>query len=96
MRLSKRTNHLLRLGATPVTCVGDVLAVLASAAPSGRARRQPLDGRLEQVRAVLADAPASVDEIVAAHRPRRGAGRGGVAELELLGVIVQAEGGTGR
>ena len=30
--LSKGTNHLLRLGATPVTCVGDVLAVVGVAA----------------------------------------------------------------
>ncbi len=29
--LSKGTNHLLRLGATPVTCVGDVLAVVGVA-----------------------------------------------------------------
>ncbi len=89
--LSKGTNHLLRLGATPVTCVGDVLATLGiRAQPSPRV--EPLDARLERVRAIVADAPASVDEIVRRTGLEASQVAAAVAELELLGVVVQAEG----
>ena len=54
--LSKGTNHLLRLGATPVTCLGDVLAVIGvEPVPTAPAAVEP---RLEAVRAAVADAPA--------------------------------------
>lgn len=93
-QLSKGTNHLLRLGAVPVTCVGDVLAVLGldpELQPAGTAAAT-LDPRLERVLTVIADTPAGADELVR----RLGLSAGDVAaaltELELLGVIVQAEG----
>jgi DNA processing protein len=89
--LSKGTNHLLRLGATPVTCVGDVLAVLGIRAQPGL-RVQSLDARLERVRAVVADAPASIDEIVRGTGLEAAHVAAAVAELELLGVIVHADG----
>src|SRR5207253_11466713 len=44
-RLSHGTNQLLRLGATPVTCVADVLRALGIAELSPTASR-PLDARL--------------------------------------------------
>ena len=54
--LSKGTNALLRLGAVPVTCVEDVLAVVGlEAVPTSPAA---LDPRLAAVRAAVADAPA--------------------------------------
>ena len=42
--LSRGTNHLLRLGATPVTCVGDVFASLGLP-PRPVAARAPLEQR---------------------------------------------------
>jgi DNA processing protein len=89
--LARGTNHLLRLGATPVTCVGDVFTSLGLP-PRPVAARAPLEQRLEDVRALIADAPASVDELV--QRTTHDAGRiaGALAELELLGLVVQADG----
>jgi DNA processing protein len=89
--LSRGTNHLLRLGATPVTCVGDVLAVLG-VRPAPAAPPALLDDRLERVRVVIADAPASVDEIVQRTDLDAASVAAAIAELELLGVIAQAEG----
>ena len=89
--LSKGTNHLLRLGATPVTCVGDVFAALGIHAQP-KPQIEPLDARLERVRLIVADAPASVDEIVRRADLAASQVAAAVAELELLGVIVQAEG----
>jgi DNA processing protein len=88
--LSRGTNHLLRLGAGPVTCVGDVLRALG--VESAPARPAPVDERLAAVLALVEDAPAGIDEL---------ARRAGLAvdelaarltELELLGAVVQAEG----
>ncbi len=89
--LSKGTNHLLRLGATPVTCVGDILAVLGVRPPPA-APRAALDERLERIRAALTDAPASVDEIVQRTTLDAAHVAAAVAELELLGAVVHADG----
>ncbi len=88
--LSRGSNHLLRLGAIPVTCVGDVLAVLGVDPVS----RPPtvLDDRLEPIRRVVGDGPAAVDEIVRRTSLEAGAVAAALAELELLGVVVQADG----
>ena len=93
-QLSRGTNHLLRLGAVPVTCPADVLAVLGVPVPQreATAAAAPLDGRLELVRAVVADAPAAADEVVRRTGFEAGAVAAALAELELLGVVVQAEG----
>lgn len=89
--LSRGTNHLLRLGATPVTGVGDILAVLGlHAKPATPAA--VLDERLERVRTLIADAPASVDELVQHASLDAAQVAATVAELELLGLIVQADG----
>jgi DNA processing protein len=89
-QLSAGTNHLLRLGATPVTCVGDVLQVLGVRPPPSAA--PALETRLEAIRAVVADAPTGADEVV--RRTGLDAARvaAALAELELLGVIEQADG----
>ena len=89
--LSRGTNHLLRLGATPVTGVVDVLNVLGLDAKPV-APDAALDDRLERIRVLIADAPASVDEIV--ERSRLGAAQvaAAIAELELLGLVAQADG----
>jgi DNA processing protein len=88
--LSHGTNALLRLGATPVTCAGDVLEVLGVSPPEPRAAA--VEPRVAAVHAAVVDAPASVDQLVR----RTGLGAGHVAavlaELELLGLVVQADG----
>ena len=63
-QLSKGTNALLRLGATPVTCAADVLAAIGvEPPPRSRAAGAGRDaGRA--VRAVVADAPAAADELI--------------------------------
>jgi len=89
--LSRGTNHLLRLGATPVTCVGDVLGAVGLQ-PAPTRSRSALEPRLDAIRAAVADAPKTADELV------RGTGVGAaevaaaLAELELLGAIAQQDG----
>ena len=90
-RLSRGTNHLLRVGATPVTCTADVLRVLGverATTPAPAA----LDGRLDEIRSVVADAPADADEIVRRTGLDAAQVAAGLAELELLGVVEQADG----
>jgi DNA processing protein len=89
--LSRGTNALLRLGATPVTSVDDVLAAVGASreAATGRALLEP---RLEAVRAAVADAPAAADEVVRRTGLAPGAAAAALAELELLGVVAHAEG----
>jgi DNA processing protein len=88
--LSSGTNRLLRLGATPVTCVEDVFAAIGvDPAP---ASPPPLDDRLAAVRATVADGPAAVDELVRRTGLAPGEVAAALAELELLGVVAQTDG----
>jgi DNA processing protein len=90
--LSRGTNHLLRLGATPVTCVGDVLAAVG--VEPGRAAVPPtaLEPRLDRIRAAVADAPTTADEAVRGTGISAAEVAAALAELELLGVVVQHDG----
>jgi DNA processing protein len=88
--LSKGTNHLLRLGAIPVTCLGDVLTVVGVHAPT--TITTVLEERLEAVRATIADAPVAADELVRRTGLTAGALAAALAELELAGAVVQSEG----
>jgi DNA processing protein len=90
-QLSTGTNHLLRLGATPVTCAGDVLRALG-VRPPPPAAAPALDERLEAIRTVVADAPTGADEVVRKTGLDAGRVAAALAELELLGVIEQADG----
>jgi DNA processing protein len=90
-QLSRGTNHLLRLGAVPVTCAADVLRVLGVDPPP--ARDPPvLDPRLELVRATVADAAATADEVAQATGQSARVVAAALAELELLGVVEEADG----
>jgi DNA processing protein len=89
--LSRGTNGLLRLGATPVTSIDDVLAAVG-APRLAPAERAPLEPRLEAVRAAVADAPAAADDVVRRTGLAPGAAAAALAELELLGLVVHAEG----
>jgi DNA processing protein len=89
--LSRGTNHLLRLGAVPVTCVADVLRVVGVDPPA--AREPPvLEPRLELVRATVADAATTADEVAEATGQSARVVAAALAELELLGVIEEVDG----
>lgn len=89
-RLSHGTNHLLRLGATPVTCVADVLAAIGvEPAP---AHDVVLDERLAEVRAAVADGPAAADEVAERTGLPPAAVAAALVELELLGLVGEADG----
>jgi DNA processing protein len=88
--LSRGTNALLRLGATPVTCVEDVLAVIGvEPQPAACIMIEP---RLDVVRSAVADAPAGADEVVRSTGLAPAEVAAALAELELAGVVVQADG----
>jgi DNA processing protein len=90
-QLSRGTNHLLRLGAVPVTCAADVLRVLGVEPPP--AREPPaLEPRLELVRSAVADAAATADEVAQATGESARVVAAALAELELLGVIEEVDG----
>ena len=72
--LSRGTNHLLRLGAVPVTCLGDALAVLGLDPAPRRHRHRSTPPR--PVQAAIADAPVSADEIARRTGLSAGAVRG--------------------
>ena len=88
--LSHGTNALLRLGATPVTCAGDVLAAVGIE-PAVRAE-PPLAGTPAAVRAAVAGGAAGADELVRRTGLDAGAVAAALAELELLGLVTQADG----
>jgi DNA processing protein len=89
--LSRGTNHLLRLGAVPVTGVADVLRVLG-VEPAAERETPELEGRLERVRALVADAPATADELAASLGDGVHATTAALAELELLDVVEEVDG----
>ena len=88
--LSKGTNHLLRLGAIPVTCLGDVLAVVGLA--PARNPAPVFEPRLEVIRAAVSDAPAGADQLVRKTGLSAGDVAAALAELELAGAVVDADG----
>ncbi len=81
--LSAGTNALLRLGATPLTSAGDVLEILGIAPASPRhSANHPL---LELL-------PATADELVRASGLAPAAIAVMIAELELAGLVTEADG----
>jgi DNA processing protein len=88
--LSHGTNALLRLGATPVTCVEDVLA--AAGVEPAAAVPVALEPRLASIRTAVADAPATADEIVRATGLPTNVVAAALVELELAGAVVVADG----
>jgi DNA processing protein len=89
-RLSHGTNALLRLGATPATCVDDVLAAVG--VEPVREPMARLEERLEAVRVAVADVPVSVDELAARAGLEPGEAAAALAELELLGLVRESDG----
>ncbi|NUR76342.1 MAG: DNA-protecting protein DprA [Thermoleophilia bacterium] len=91
-RLSHGTNHLLRLGAVPVTCADDVLRTIGIDPVSPGEPRSPLEPRLEAIRAVVADAATTADEAAGATGQSAHVVAAALAELELLGVVEEVDG----
>jgi DNA processing protein len=90
-QLSCGTNQLLRLGAVPVACAADVLDAIGIEPPP--AREPPsLEPQLEVVRAVVADAATTANEIARQTGQSAGAVAAALAELELLGLVKEGEG----
>jgi DNA processing protein len=88
--LSAGTNALLRIGATPVTRVDDVLEVFGvevRAAPAA-----VLGQTAERLLARLADGALTADEVVRATGVEPGAGAAALVELELAGRVTREDG----
>jgi len=90
--LSHGTNALLRLGAVPATCVEDVLAVIGLEARPAAREPPPLGEPSAAVHALVADAPAGADELARRTGLSAGAVAAALAELELLGLVAEADG----
>ena len=88
--LSRGTNDLLRLGATPLMGSGDVLELfgLSPAAATAVDLSETADNVLGRLR----DGPASADELARATRLGADALASALTELELAGVAVAAGG----
>jgi len=91
--LSSGTNDLLKLGATPLTGLADVLDVFGLTSMDKEAVE--LGSSAEEVLARLRDGPASADELARATGLDAGALASALTELELAGCAV-AGGGVYR
>jgi DNA processing protein len=88
--LSAGTNALLRLGATPLTSAEDVLEALGVAAPQAQVAEVGENAAL--VLEALADRPAGADELARATSLDAAVVATALAELELAGAVVEADG----
>jgi DNA processing protein len=89
--LARGTNRLLRQGATPLTSPEDVLE-LFGLTEAERRQRPPVGETATQVLDRLADGAATADEVVHATGVHAGPLAAALAELELSGVIAEADG----
>jgi DNA processing protein len=89
--LSDGTNALLRLGATPATCAEDVLEAIG-VEPSRPAPAPPTSAAGAIVLAIVADAPAAIDELVRRTGLTAGAVAAALAELEVSGLVAAGDG----
>jgi DNA processing protein len=83
--LSKGTNALLRLGATPLSAVSDVLEHFGLEA-------QPNDPADSEAAGILAHLPATADELARLMELDSGRLAAVLAELELAGLVIEGEG----
>jgi DNA processing protein len=88
--LSAGTHALLRLGATPLTCAGDVLEALGLEPAAGGSPE--LDETASTVLVALSKEAAGVDQLVRGTGLDAAAVATALAELELAGVVAEAEG----
>ncbi|HEV8461513.1 MAG TPA: DNA-processing protein DprA [Gaiellaceae bacterium] len=90
-QLSHGTNSLLRLGATPVTCAADVLTAIG-VEPAPPRRSATLVGAPAAVHAIVADGAAGVDDISRRANLPAAQVAAALTELELLGLVTNADG----
>jgi DNA processing protein len=88
--LSHGTNALLRLGATPVTCAGDVLEAIGLE-PAARESPAP-EGDAATVLAAVAATPSTADEVARRTTLEAGQVAAAVVELELAGIVTVVDG----
>jgi DNA processing protein len=88
--LSGGTNALLRLGATPVTCLEDVLEAYGIERTAAAA--VSLGATAETILARLGDGALTGDEVVRASGVDAGAGAAALIELELAGRVTLEDG----
>ncbi len=88
--LSVGTHTLLRVGATPLTCAGDVLEALGVEPPC--VASPELGDSATRVLALLSDQAAGVDQLVRGTGLDAAAVATALAELELAGAVAEAEG----
>jgi DNA processing protein len=89
--LSAGTNALLKLGAAPLTCSGDVLDALEIE------RERPVEAvevsrEAAQVLGLVRDGPAGADELALRGELEAGAVSVALTELELAGLVTAADG----
>lgn len=89
--LSRGSNALLRLGATPVTSVSDVLAALGIEPPEPPAPGPP-SGAAGAVLALVADGAVTADELVRRSALSAADLAAVLVELELAGLVTHADG----
>ena len=89
--LSAGTNRLLRQGATPLTSTEDVLE-LFGLSPAQSPQAPTLSVSAAKVLERLAEGAVSADELARATELEPGRLAAGLAELELAGLVAEAEG----
>jgi DNA processing protein len=89
--LSRGSNGLLRLGATPVTGVADVLTALGVEPPE-RSVPEPPAGAAGAVLALVADGAVTADELARRSELPAADLAAALVELELAGLVTQADG----
>jgi DNA processing protein len=88
--LSKGTNALLRIGATPVTCAGDVLELFGI--EPARAPQVALGELAETLLEQLSRGALTADELVRASGVESSQGAAALMELELGGCVTLEDG----
>ena len=88
--LSRGTNGLLKVGATPMTETADVLSALGLEAPASPPPK--LGDAAAQLLLALRQGAASADELVGATGLEAGAIAAALAELELAGLAAEGDG----
>jgi DNA processing protein len=88
--LSRGTNALLKLGATPLTETGDVLSTLGIEAPPQKPAS--VDGLAATILRALGDGAASADELGRVTGLNAGEIAAALAELELAGLAAAGDG----
>jgi DNA processing protein len=89
--LAAGTNRLLRQGATPLTSSADVLEMFGLGLVPA-AQPQPLGPNASRVRDRLAESSATADELAHATGLDAGPLAAALAELELAGLVSEADG----